>query len=345
MPISTRASLLWVAIALSSTDNAARAQADAKVQADAKAKTTVSDIESRIGMCDASAAVAVDADRFVVATDEDNILRVYGRKGSKSLSELDCNEFLDADSSTETDIEGATRIDNDVFWITSHGRNKSGKFRPTRYRFFATHLEITTDTVTATPLGKPYIDLLKDLTSDARFDMYRLAEASEYAPKYPGGLNIEGLAATPEGKLLIGFRNPIPQGKALLVPLENPREVIDGQPAKFGDPIELDFQNRGVRGIEYWNERKTFIVLAGGYESEIGFQIYTWAGTGKDKPVPIKGLKLTTLKPESIVLYPGDSEKFQIVSDDGTMKVGDQDCKEVSEPDRRSFRTAWIKPY
>jgi hypothetical protein len=34
----------------------------------------------------------------------------------------------------------------------------------------------------------------------------------------PGGLNIEGLAATPDGQLLIGFRNPLSEGKALLLP-------------------------------------------------------------------------------------------------------------------------------
>jgi len=51
-------------------------------------------------------------------------------------------------------------------------------------------------------------------------------EASHLAPKTPGALNIEGLCATPDHKLLIAFRNPLPQSKALLIPLENPEQVI-----------------------------------------------------------------------------------------------------------------------
>jgi len=37
------------------------------------------DVQLRIGMCDASAAVALGNDRFIVADDEDNVLRVYRR--------------------------------------------------------------------------------------------------------------------------------------------------------------------------------------------------------------------------------------------------------------------------
>ena len=35
------------------------------------------------------------------------------------------------------------------------------------------------------------------------------------AAEAEGGFNIEGLAAAPDGSLLIGLRNPIPQGRAL----------------------------------------------------------------------------------------------------------------------------------
>ena len=75
------------------------------------------------GVCDASAAAASDAERFVVADDEDNILRVYSRAGGAALSEFDLSEFPDVQGkrkAKETDLEAATQIGGHTFWITSH---------------------------------------------------------------------------------------------------------------------------------------------------------------------------------------------------------------------------------
>ena len=41
--------------------------------------------------------------------------------------------------------------------------------------------------------------------------------------------------------LLIGFRNPIPAGKALMVSLINPDKLITKGSADLGDPIVLYF--------------------------------------------------------------------------------------------------------
>ena len=48
------------------------------------------------GPCDASAAVAISATLFVVANDEDNILRVYRRdRPAQPVYSLDVSRFLD----------------------------------------------------------------------------------------------------------------------------------------------------------------------------------------------------------------------------------------------------------
>lgn len=191
------------------------------------------------GMCDASAA-AIDEERFVVADDEDNILRVYARSGGHALSELDVSEFLENQGkkkAKEADLEAATQIGDQVFWITSHGRNSKGKDKPERQRLFATKVRVNGDAVEITPVGQPYNSLLDDLIADEKLARYHLDEAAALAPKAAGGLNIEGLAATPEGYLLIGFRNPLPGGKTLIVPLLNPTEVVTGNQAKLGAPI------------------------------------------------------------------------------------------------------------
>jgi hypothetical protein len=63
---------------------------------------------SRTGMCDASAAVAVGADLFVVANDEDNVLRVYRtRQAGGPVASFPIDSFLDIElEHPAADIEG-----------------------------------------------------------------------------------------------------------------------------------------------------------------------------------------------------------------------------------------------
>ena len=97
-------------------------------------------------------------------------------------------------------------------------------------------------------------------------------------PKEPDALNIEGLSATAEGHLLIGFRNPVPNGKALLVPLLNPNEAIDGQSPRFGDAIQLDLGGLGIRDIEWTGQ--AFFIIAGSFEGGHKSKLYRWNGPG-----------------------------------------------------------------
>ncbi len=92
------------------------------------------------GSADASAAVALDTERFIMADDEDNILRVYNwnRPGSDPNCQTDISAAIGFDPEhPEADIEGATWLNDRIFWITSHGRNKDGAYRSGRCRFFA----------------------------------------------------------------------------------------------------------------------------------------------------------------------------------------------------------------
>lgn len=163
------------------------------------AEPKLSGLLSRYGLCDASAAIAVDSDRFLVASDEDNVLRLYRHENSGPLQEFEMDRFLRPDLlSTEADIEGATTIDKRSFWITSHGRNKDGKLRTSRYRFWALDVQLKPDRVSLKPFGQPSDRLLGELLKEPRLAKYGLAAASVLAPKEPGALNIEGLAATPE---------------------------------------------------------------------------------------------------------------------------------------------------
>ena len=106
------------------------------------------------GASDASAAVALGEDMFVMADDENNILRVYKIGGASPVYSYDVSEFLKIEQDhPEADIEGATMVGRRVYWITSHGRNKDGKVRPSRYRFFATDVEVKDGKVAIQPVG------------------------------------------------------------------------------------------------------------------------------------------------------------------------------------------------
>ena len=100
-------------------------------------------------MCDPSAAVAITGTLFIVASDEDNLLRVYMRETSAPPQRFDLNSFLRPDEDfPEADIEGGTRIGDHIFWIASHGRNQQGKLRPSRHRLFATKVAVDGNRVT-----------------------------------------------------------------------------------------------------------------------------------------------------------------------------------------------------
>ncbi|MHA3773278.1 DUF3616 domain-containing protein [Verrucomicrobiota bacterium sgz303538] len=296
-----------------------------------------------IGMCDASAAAALDAERFVVADDEDNTLRVYFRSGGEALFEYDLSEFLGNKGKKkpkEADLEAATQLGSKTYWITSHGRNSKGKDQPERQRLFATEMNVSGEMVEIKPVGQPYIDFLDDLIANEKLSRYHLSEAAQLAPKAPGALNIEGLAATPEGHLLIGFRNPVPKGKALVVPLLNPADVIAGGKANLGDPIELDLQGQGIRSIEFCQGR--YLIIAGDSGEGGVSRLLEWDGKGQPKPV--QGVTLDSLNPEGIAFHRADGEgEYFILSDDGTLKVEGKDCKSLKDPKLKRFRAKTVR--
>ncbi|HYQ17485.1 MAG TPA: hypothetical protein VEQ58_17050, partial [Polyangiaceae bacterium] len=189
-------------------------------------------------MCDASAVVPLSRSSVLVADDEDNTLRAYDvdRAGAPS-SLLDLSQPLGLPvkvhkdgraSSREMDIEASARLGSTAYFLTSHGRDSRGRLREERLKFFAVDVA---DPQQLRVTGSVYGRLLDDLLHEPRLASYGLAEASLLPPKAPGGLNLEGMTARVEGGVWLGFRNPVPAGRALLVPLLNPEALVQGQPA------------------------------------------------------------------------------------------------------------------
>jgi len=277
------------------------------------------------GPCDASAAVALDAAHFIVANDENNTLHVYRQDQPTPVASLNLANFLGTATDEESDIEGAAAIGSRIYWITSHGRNSKGKARPARQRFFATDL-VPGQPPTVKPVDRAYTELLSDMLAAETLKPYRLGDAARLAAEADGGLNIEGLAATGDGKLLIGLRNPLRQQRALLIPLDNPDEVIAGKRARFGEPILFDLGQRGIRSIE--RVASSYLIVAGPTADRGSFALYRWSGRRADAPTPVTGIDLKNLRPEALFANP-DSNRVQLLSDDGGIVIGGIECKSL----------------
>jgi hypothetical protein len=308
-----------------------------------KATGTISAPTLYTGMSDASAAVAIGTNYFVVCDDESNELRVYPRdRGGAPIKTYDFSRFVGIEPMhPEADWECAARVGDLVYWMSSQGRNRAGKERWNRHFFFAVKIQESNGAVEFSPVGRPYHDLINDLIADSRLAGFHLAEAARKPPKDPQALNIEGIAATPDQKLLIGFRNPIPGSKALVVPLENPRGIIQGERARLGAPMLLNLDGLGIRDIALFEDR--WLIIGGPSFEGGGFKLFQWAGSGAE-PKHLKHLKMKDLHPEAIVFYPDKGwSEFQLLNDDGSRKQNGVANKDLPFS-RRQFRAVWVEP-
>jgi hypothetical protein len=337
------------------------------------------EVLSFYGASDASAAVPAGGSLFLLAGDEANSLKIYDSdRPGHAIGMFDLNQFLALDKEhPEADIEGAALIGSRAYWITSHGRNKDGKLRPNRYRFFANEIINENNTVLIKPVGQPYDRLLQDMISMDRSSKLGLEQAAQLdkeltkkereklAPKKEG-INIEGLCASADGKnLYIGFRNPMVKNKnsgkkeAIVIPLLNAAGVVDhGATPSFGKPLLWDLGERGIRSMAYAQYLKTFFIIAGPVDAKGDFALYRWSGIPGSSPAFVKVLdELDRFSPEALVVF-NDKEKMLLISDDGTLEVkitsphecmknelrNDGTClnKHLIDLNKRTFRGIWL---
>lgn len=291
------------------------------------------EVSVHAGMANASAVAWISPDRFCAASDEDNVLRIYrvDVDGSE-VDHLDLSDFLSLrGKSLEADIEGGARVGNLVYWIGSHARNKDGKARPNRQRLFATQIVTNGASVRLVPSGRPCESLLDALVRNPALEGYGLKAAAARAPEV-GGLNIEGMAAGPNGELWLGFRSPNPQGKALVVPLLNPAEVIRSEHPRFGQAQLLDLEGLGIRDMT-WTGAEWYLIggRAGGGGNA---RLYRW--TGGDAPAErVEKAGFKRFNPEALVsVGAGAALRLMVLSDDGNATAGKA----------KRFRSFWVEP-
>jgi hypothetical protein len=284
------------------------------------------------GVCDASTAVAVDENHILVGEDENEVLMLYqtGVQNSQPVGAgFNLTKLLRDQSGYECDIEASARIGNRIYWITSHGPDKSGRKQPNRHRLFATDVMSSGKEIKLKWVGR-YDNLERDIIKALHI-------------KKKGQLNIEALARTPDDKgLLIGFRGPVDDGKAIVVTLVNPlgmlmkRESI--QPGKI---YKLDLGGLGLRSMAYSPRLGKYFMIAGPQGEGGPFYLYEWKVNLSEPPKKIK--KLTWKKgssPEGLIIYE-NKQKIQVLQDEGTKRVSGALCKDWKMGSKKSFQDHW----
>ncbi len=306
---------------------------------------------------DASAAIAMDDHRFILADDEDNTLRIYdwNRPDSHPIAEIDLSKELYATGNNpETDIEGVARFNNRIVWITSHGRSKKGNFRPNRCRLFATTLtsdgKLTVDGV--------YTNLLSDLilydqtwnlglqqAIGTKSNAVNTQKIEDLAPK-KRGLNIEALCTSADGtKMLIAFRNPRPKigdkNMALIIPMANPEAVVlTGTKPQLEKPILIDLDGLGIRSMQYIPALKQHLIIAGSHTTSQDQRPFALYACDLDNPKPRKLDDFNDFNPEAILQWANQTDII-LLSDDGSRTIdtpaGPIENKQLPRP-QRTFR-------
>ena len=300
----------------------------------------VAKIVSQSGCCDGSAGVALDAEHFLVANDEDSVLRVYSRHGSpRPLASVDFRKFLDlGNQNAESDIEGLARIGSTIYAVGSHSRSKAGKKRKERRRFFALRYSWQDGEIRLRPHGQPYDKLVEAFEESPLLREVDFERAKRKAGNRRDGLNIEGLVSTPKGGLLIGFRAPLLGNEALLVPLLNPAEVVAAKARPhFGPPERVDLDGTGIRGMA---RRGDSYLLAAESEDNLP-KIFRWDGSARHPKRILVSLP-NSLNTEAVLLFP-DTEEIHLLSDDGNAKANGNDCNESRNSEQKRFRRVVLR--
>ena len=335
------------------------------------------------GASDASAAIALDERTLLVADDENNLLRAYGIKGGSPVFRFDLTNFLGVVGKfPEVDIEAGAKIGNRAYWISSHGRNRNGKWRPNRCRFFATEIIAGPRGITVRRIGRPYAELAERMMADRGIRAVCPTLAGTFHPgKLAGdgrrrlapkdrGLNIEGLCARADGKCLyIGLRNPLAASRdaggdrAIVVPLLNPAAVVEkAERPRFGRPLLWKLGGLGIRDMVRSRQHRATFVLAGPQGDAGRFALYRWSEKAGEQPVLLRkwDSRKSAWRPEALVALPR-SRRLLLLSDDGVVPVrvgGPSEClkaehyrgdgttlnKHLRDESKKSFRARWIAP-
>ncbi|MGM4914936.1 DUF3616 domain-containing protein [Rhizobium sp. 768_B6_N1_8] len=224
-------------------------------------------------------------------------------------------KFADADESIEfdeTDAEAVAYGNGSYFLVGSHGRNKEGIVQDSRYFIYRVEVDPTTGLVEDFGSKKK---ASKQVKRSANLKAVILADPvlSKHEGDVPdkGGINIEGLAVS-GGKLYIGFRGPLQDGKAIIGAISI-SDAFDNPKAKL-KPYSVELgEGQGVRDIAPAEDG--FLILSGPQRDTAGSAaVCFWKPDADAKPcVDIVKAGPADSKPESLTVLETESDHYKVL--------------------------------
>jgi hypothetical protein len=168
------------------------------------------------------------------------------------------------------------------------------------------------------------------------------------------GFNIEGMTTMADGRtVLVGLRNPLSDGKAIVFRIENVEELVDGRASepRLGEASTVDLGGRGIRDIAWSPAHGAYLIAAGQVDDDDagpGFAIFAWSPSGMPREIHAFGdvnRDYVRFRPEAVVpltersdgtLAP--SKRVLIISDDGTKRVSSGNACKAASAAEKSFR-------
>ena len=212
-----------------------------------------------------------------------------------------------------TDIEGAVKGEKGtVFVVTSHSLNKNGERSDKREQLIQLNVN-----------KKKGIDLLGRVGLREAI----IAELLKIEPSMSdrkNEINIEGLSFSRAGNvLMIGLRNPLYKGNAIILQLENPYEIVTEKfiPNFSPKPLLLNIGGAGVRAMTF-HEGLGQYFLVSEVETKKGKmrpRLWSWDGKKEHAPVRINFPGLKKLKNiEALTFFRYEKKDMALfVCDDG----------------------------
>ncbi|HEY8710673.1 MAG TPA: DUF3616 domain-containing protein [Burkholderiaceae bacterium] len=207
-----------------------------------------------------------------------------------------------------------------VYAITSHSRDDDGDEKMSREKLVRFRIE-------GNRVVKPkVVGGLKRALAATHPVLAAAAKLRDV--KDSGGLNIEALEFSPDPqRLLIGFRSPLHDGRAIIASVENPQGIFEaGEEPRVATALdELDLGGHGIRGLSYVPCLGEYLVIGGPVSrARARFDLWLWSGqhAAPARRVTVPGLQgLERAEGVSPAVIDG-VERIVIVSDDGDRQAG-----------------------
>ena len=244
------------------------------------------------GQFEASGVVQVPGTDGFLFVDDNNPGEVLWMRLDESGEQVGAAKSIPLGTNV-LDPEGITSDGSSFYIIGSQSKAKGGNENAlVRFGFDAATQQVTK----AEAIGN-----LRD------FLIEKVPELKDKGKGEGGGLNVEGLAWDPaRQRLILGLRSPLTADLALAVALKlnDPQGAFSIANLALAEPnaIRLPVGGLGIRGIEYDDHLKSFLIIAGAAEQmkKTDFTVWEWNGESDNPVVRERTAIGRDLQPEGI---------------------------------------------